>query len=195
MNRLSFPTAFRLWIVPLFIGLAAVIGWLFDPAASKLFALNYEHVRNGEIYRMLSGHLMHTNEWHLLLNLAGLVLLWALHGDYYTPKRLIIVWVGISLLTSVGLVIVDPDMTYVGLSGALHGLFAWGACLDIRNKDKTGWLLLLGLFIKIGFEQFGGDTSDIAALIDASVAVNAHAFGAFAGVIFGLFYALKKSPQ
>ena len=39
--------------------------------------------------------------------------------------------------------------SYVGLSGALHGLFTWGALKDISSKTKGGWLLLIGVWLKI----------------------------------------------
>ena len=99
-----------------------------------------------------------------------------------------------SAITGCALLLADPQMQYVGLSGILHGLFVWGACKDVENREKTGWLLLIGITIKVAAEQFGGDTSDIANLIDASVAIDAHLFGAFSGlVVFGSVLLYKKA--
>ena len=55
--------------------------------------------------------------------------------------------------------------------------------MDIKEKVRSGWLLLLGLAIKVGYEQFDGSSAQVAALIDAKVAVDAHLFGACGGLI------------
>ena len=76
---------------------------------------------------------------------------------------------------------------------ALHGIFAWGACVDIKEKMKSGWLLLIGLAIKVGYEQIDGSSEQVANLIDAKVAVDAHLFGALTGIaIFLLMFITAK---
>jgi membrane associated rhomboid family serine protease len=77
----------------------------------------------------------------------------------------------------------------------LHGLFVWGACFDILNKEHTGWLLLIGVAIKLGYEQLGGDTQAIAELIGASVAVDAHLYGAVSGLILGLVFIVLSAQK
>jgi rhomboid family GlyGly-CTERM serine protease len=96
--------------------------------------------------------------------------------------------------TSAGLYFFAPDLIwYAGLSGALHGIFSWGACMDIKEKMKSGWLLLIGLAIKVGYEQVDGSSQQVANLINAKVAVDAHLFGALSGIIiFLLMYATAK---
>jgi membrane associated rhomboid family serine protease len=60
--------------------------------------------------------------------------------------------------------------------------------MDIKAKDKTGYLLLLGLLVKVAHEQFYGASTDGIDLIDASVAINAHLWGAVGGAIFSIVY-------
>lgn len=86
---------------------------------------------------------------------------------------------------------------YAGLSGVLHGIFVWGAFCDIKHKVKFGWILMLGVWLKIAFEQFFGQDQHIANLIGADVAVDAHLYGAVAGVFFIFTSILKNkySPQ
>ena len=189
---LSFPTHIRHWIVPIFVALFSVVGHFFEPGSSERFALTAMTLTNAEYYRIITGHFLHTNDWHLLLNLLGLLLLWALHGDYYRAKPQIFIWLSLCIMTGIAILIWDDTMQYVGLSGVLHGLFVWGAIQDIQRNEKTGWLLLLGIAIKILAEQLGGDVSDIANLIDANVAVNAHLFGAVSGLIIALVNASYK---
>ncbi len=191
---LSFPTRIHHWIVPVFIATISIVGFFFEPQSHRLFALTDSAFTAAEFYRLITGHFLHTNDWHLVLNLLGLALLWALHGEYYHPRGLPLIWLFMSAATGYALLLADPQMQYVGLSGVLHGLFVWGACKDVENREKTGWLLLIGITIKVAAEQFGGDTSDIANLIDASVAIDAHLFGAFSGLgIFCLVLLYKKA--
>ena len=195
-----FPTQLKFWIAPAIMAILSIVGYLFEPNASDLFAYHRIEVASLQIWRLVTGHLLHTNAAHLGLNLAGFGLLWALHGEYYTPKRFITFFLLCSMLTSIGIYIFSPQTSgYVGLSGVLHGLFVWGACFDILNKERTGWLLLIGIAIKLGYEQLGGDTQAIAELIGASVAVDAHLYGAVNGLILGLVFivlsAQKSAPD
>jgi membrane associated rhomboid family serine protease len=60
--------------------------------------------------------------------------------------------------------------------------------MDINAKDKTGYLLFIGVWLKIAHEQVYGASSDVSDLIEASVAVDAHLWGAVGGLIFSIIY-------
>ena len=147
-----------------------------------------------ETWRLLSGNIVHTNGYHLLLNLSGLTLLWALHGEHYRIGRFLKVFVWCSLGTSAGLYLFSEDLIwYAGLSGALHGIFVWGALMDIMNKMRSGWILLGGVALKVIYEQISGSSAQVAALIDAKVAIDSHLFGALSGlIIFTLMWLTAK---
>lgn len=186
---LLFPTQLRFWIVPAIVASLSTIGFLLEPQASNYLAFERSHIESFELWRLISGHILHTNAAHLGLNLLGFALLWALHGDYYTPKKIASFLVLSSVFTSAAIYFFSAQIIwYVGLSGVLHGLFVWGACFDIVKKERTGWLLLIGIAIKIAYEQLGGSTTDIAELIGASVAVDAHLYGALSGLFLGAGY-------
>ena len=102
------------------------------------------------------------------------------------PRQFAVVWLLLSIATAAGVIVFDNYAQYVGLSGVLHGVFVWGACLDIKRGESTGWLLLLGVGIKIAYEQWFDDAASMASLIDAAVAVNAHLYGAVTGLIIGI---------
>ena len=135
----SFPIQVRLWIAPLFIALLSLVAMVFEPYSSEIFALTPTASQWSSSFQFLTGHLLHTNNWHLLLNLLGMLLLWALHGDYYAYRRFIVIWIALSLLTGAAIHFSDPNTVYVGLSGVLHGLVVWGAVLDCKRSDKTGY--------------------------------------------------------
>ena len=58
--------------------------------------------------------------------------------------------------------------------------------MDILNKVRSGWLLLAGVAAKLLFEQFQGSSEDVASLIDASVAIDAHLYSAVCGAVLFL---------
>jgi len=116
-------------------------------------------------------------------------MLWALHGRFYSIKNYTALFLFCSIVTSVGIYYGNPLLAqYVGLSGVLHGIFVFGAIMDIKSKDKTGYLLFIGVWLKIAHEQIYGASSEISDLIEASVAIDAHLWGAIGGLIFSIVY-------
>lgn len=148
-------------------------------------------IRQGQYWRLWTGHLLHTNGWHLVMNLAALAIITLLHGAYYRLHRLLIV-VGLGFpAISMGLLWLSPELKqYVGLSGFLHALVVWGACIDIQRHITSGWLILGGAIAKVGYEQWHGADSNIAALIEAPVAIDAHLVGVATGI---LLYAMTST--
>lgn len=162
-------------------------------------ALQYNRadIGNGQYWRLFSGHLLHSNHWHLLMNLAGLLLAMLLHGSYYKGRKLALQWLLCGLAISLALYYYSPEIhIYVGLSGLLHAMLALGALKDIQLKLSTGWLLLAGLIGKVGWEQWHGPDAELAELINASVATDAHLYGVCSGFILGLLlYVWQRSGK
>lgn len=181
------------FLVILAIALLSVVAFISEYFLGGLFtnSLVYQRqlIGEGEIWRLITGHLLHTNGYHLLLNLAALFMLWALHGRFYSIKNYTALFLFCSITTSIGIYYFDPTLIqYVGLSGILHGVFIFGAIMDINAKDKTGYLLFIGGWLKIAHEQFYGASTDVSNLIEASVAIDAHLWGALGGLLFGVIY-------
>ncbi len=170
---------------PALLLILTIFCYLFNENISQYFVYHRTLIMNHQYWRLISAHIFHTNDAHLLLNALALVLLWSIHGQYYSLKQYLALFVFSALTISCGIFIFDPKMLeYVGLSGVLHALFVWGACKDIASQEKTGYLLLIGATVKIAHEQFFGASAEIADLIDANVAINAHLFGAIAGLFY-----------
>lgn len=175
---------------PLSIALICIIFFLLQTESFDTLSYHRHHIEQGQWYLLLSGHFLHTNSAHLLLNMAGILLLWFLHGHFYTWKNYCSLVVFCALATGIGLWVFSPEMIwYVGLSGALHGVFVWGACRDIQHKVISGWFLLVGVTIKLLWEQASGGSEQVVDLIGTNVAVDAHLYGALAGVLFWLLWA------
>jgi rhomboid family GlyGly-CTERM serine protease len=196
MRLNTFPIAHQHSLIVLIVSIITTIifGVEYTIGESVTQTLVYQRdlIVQGDYYRVFTAHLLHTNGAHLLLNLAALIMLWALHGRFYSIANYVAVFLFCSLTTSLGIFYYDPTLIeYVGLSGVLHGIFVFGALMDIRAKDKTGYLLLLGIILKISHEQIYGASSDVSDLIEASVAVNAHLCGAVGGFVFAIIYSIK----
>ena len=191
----SLPTTPQQISVPLLVLFISLISFLFDSSLSELLVYQRSLVTQGEIWRVFSGHFFHTNGFHFLLNAAAVVMLWALHGHFYTIKSYLIVFMVSAIICSIGIHWFSLDIEqYVGLSGVLHGIFIWGAIEDIKAKERTGYLLLLGVILKIAHEQYYGASEDVSDLIGANVAINAHLWGAIGGVIAVIILIIITSP-
>jgi rhomboid family GlyGly-CTERM serine protease len=149
-----------------------------------LLAYNRVLVSGGEIWRLLTSNFVHIGWGHLLLNGAGLlVLAWLFAGDRRTAN-----W-GVDLLicsvaTGAGLFLFNPEIPWcVGLSGALHGLFAVGAINWIREGMSQGKWLLAGLATKLAWEQFAGEMPLTGELVGAPVVTDAHLWGSIGGLM------------
>jgi rhomboid family GlyGly-CTERM serine protease len=183
-------------LAPALVLLLACILYLFEPTSSHYLAFDRDKIQSLQWWRLLSGNFLHTNLNHLLLNACGLALLWALHGQYFTTKTYLIIFLLTSLSCTLGIYFFAERLSwYVGLSGTLHGLFVLGAYKDIRAGLKSGWLLLLGVWAKIAYEQGYGGNKDVAELIGASVAIEAHLYGALSGMLLLGYFLLRSGPS
>ncbi|WDE01049.1 rhombosortase [Thalassomonas actiniarum] len=201
MLKLSFFANFKQsLLLPVIVALLAVIAYFLDifvnGTLSETLVYHRSAISQGELWRLLSGHFFHTNGYHLLLNLGAIALLFGLHGRYYRFSSYLILFLLSALGTSIGIYYFAPELRqYVGLSGVLHGVFIWGALMDIKHQDKTGYLLLLGVCLKVAHEQLYGASEDVINLIDANVAIDAHLWGTISGFIFGLYCWFIKSSD
>jgi len=193
MKLSTLPTSQKHSLIVFIIALLSILvfagEYFFGGSITQALVYQRELITQGEVWRLFSGHLLHTNGFHLLLNLAALIMLWVLHGCFYSIKNYSVLFLFCSISTSLGLFFGNPSLIeYVGLSGVLHGIFVFGAIMDILSKDKTGYLLFIGVWLKITHEQIYGASSDVSDLIEANVAIDAHLWGAVGGLLFSIIY-------
>lgn len=118
------------------------------------------------------------------MNLGGLLLAMLLHGRYCTYRQLLCYWLLCALAISLLMYGFSPQLQiYVGLSGLLHAMLTLGALQDIQRKLTTGWLLLTGLVGKVLWEQWQGPDAELAELINADIAIDAHLYGVSSGLL------------
>ncbi|MCH1921620.1 rhombosortase [Shewanella sp. A3A] len=181
------PRVPPLWRAILALTLLCVL--LQSIGCTDNLAYQRHDIARAELWRLLTGNLMHTNWWHLLMNLAGLWVVTYIHRMHYRASGFVLMMLLLGVMQGIGLYLFVPSLLgYVGLSGALHGLFVFGALCDIRKGWRSGWLLLIGVTAKVISEQTLGASNDVTALIGARVATEAHLIGLISGVLlFALF--------
>jgi rhomboid family GlyGly-CTERM serine protease len=174
--------------VNLYLVLTAISAFcLFIQAPDLSLFMTWDHslIISGQWWRILSGNFAHTNFTHLAMNLAALWLISLIFKP--SVKVLLLLMIAISLVIGLGLLASDIQR-YVGLSGTLHGLFAYFAAQEllVQGRRSSG-LLVLGVAGKVIWEQIFGPSHTSMALIEAPVATQAHLIGLIAGLIFAFF--------
>jgi len=191
----SLPIQKHQIILPLLVILMSILAFIFNVEA---LSFQRELFIKGQLWQGFTGHFLHTNFNHFILNISAVILLWLLHGQYYNFVNYTLVFGVSAITTTFGVYMFSPEITqYVGLSGVLHGLFIWGACKDIQHKDKTGFILLVAAIGKVIHEQINGASESVAQLISATVAIDAHLWGMVGGGFIGLlsFYPFRRKGK
>lgn len=137
-------------------------------------------------WRIVTGHLVHTNTAHLVMNLLGLFIV---SLGFYREVRwqdsilvLIILCAWVSLL-----LLVFDQVEYLGLSAILHGYLSFLLIQYWRDTPALHVLCFSLLTAKIIAEQLHWlDQSNIASIIGAPVAIQAHLYGFIGGIGCGL---------
>lgn len=192
-------SATSLWLVAALCGLALLIQLAGDGAQSALrFAR--QSIGAGELWRLFSGHLVHLGWTHLLLNLAGLALVWALVGSVYSGLVWILVTFAVVFAVDAGLWLLNPGLEwYVGLSGVLHGLLVAGLIGLISagtSRRNEAIALLVLLLLKLGYEQTAGAMPGSTSLAGGAVVVDAHLYGAVGGLCAALVvFLVSRRPH
>jgi len=141
-------------------------------------------IQEGQLWRLLSGHFVHLGWSHLGTNLAGLTLLWLLIGKWITAKATSLTIILSAIMIGLGLLIFNPEIIrYAGLSGILHGIWLAGALFGMRAGYWEAYALTILLVLKLIWEQSLGPLPTSVYLSGGSVAVDAHLYGAIAGLL------------
>lgn len=169
-------------LAPLAGGDALRDAWRYERAA----------VAAGQWWRFVTGHLVHLDAHHALLNAVGFALLWALFARSYSPRQWLLALALCMLVIDAGFWLLSPELAwYVGASALLHGVFACGCLAWIRTGDRMGLVAFALLLAKLAWEHFSGPLPFMGA---RPVVTIAHLYGAAGGVLAGLLLRPRREP-
>lgn len=181
------PAHWRHWTLPLALAGAAILLQLGGPEVFR-----WERgLTAAEPWRLLTGQLVHLGWVHLVLNLAGLTLVWLVLGPGLGTRGGLAATFASGTAVCLGLALASPGVGwYVGLSGTLHGLLAAGALAELRQRRWFAMAVLGGLGVKLAAEWLA-PAGGTAALIGGAVITEAHLYGALGGTAYGLWRAFR----
>ena len=180
--RYNFHSSHILW---LFIFILSSLLQAFDLIDSWRF--NRDLVEHGHIWLLLSGHFVHMNWPHWILNMAGLAIVAFFFSAHASAKQWFIVILVSVCVINMGMWWWITDIRYyVGLSGVLHGLFLYGALREIRFYPVSGYVLTSVLIAKLLWEFFNGALPGSEDMTGGRVLTEAHLLGAIGGVLVWL---------
>lgn len=188
LRRLLLP-----WWPPLLLG--TLWGTLQALGGPALWGYERQAIGDGQVWRLLTGQLVHLNAVHLALNLLGLAGVMAVWGRALAqPCALLVTYLGSACAVGLGLWWLEPKLAwYAGASGALHGLFMAGIVLATETGRMLRAAAALGLLLKLVLEA--RLNTGTAGLIGAPVIHAAHQFGAFGGVVSALLWLFALSVR
>lgn len=174
----------RAWLVPGGLVLVTLMAALAGDEGRQWLRYDRSGIASGELWRLLTGHILHLGLSHLALNLAGLVLVWYLVGEYIGQALWLIVLVVVIAGIDAGLWWLEPQLVwYVGLSGVLHGMLAAGVVGGWPAGGAETRVLALALAAKLAYEQWLGPLPGSETSSGGHVVVAAHFYGALSGLL------------
>ena len=180
------------YLIPISIALIVTLVALIGSDASLWLRYDRDAILAGQLWRIVSGHLVHLGWSHLAMNLAGLGLIWIIFGSHIPWQRWLMILLVGAIGTSVFMLLFNPQLRwYVGLSGVLHTLFIAGCLADLKYRRWDSWILLILVITKLAYEQIWGPMPGSESTAGGKVIVDAHLYGAIFGFLTMAVYTIK----
>jgi len=172
------------WLLAIAVAAACLLLEMGGDSVRDSLAFDRAALAAGEVWRLLTGHLVHLGWTHLVLNLAGLALVaWVVGSRYNWMAWLVTALISMAAIDA-GLWLLNRDLDwYVGLSGLLHGLLAAGLLSGIRERDRESIVLAAFVLAKLAWEQFSGPLPGSESTSGGAVVVDAHLYGVAGGLL------------
>lgn len=153
----------------------------------EVLEFNREQILSGEIWRIWTGHLVHTNISHFSLNIVAAIIIYFTFFTKIKSYELLLYGFVFAALISVTLLCIYPSLGwYNGLSGLLHALVAYFSVRLAIDEDKVFWVGLVLLWIKVLVEAIRSHFGYENLVGDMAVITEAHLIGAFFGTVTAL---------
>ena len=176
------------WTTSLVALAAFVVGAI--PALGDLFVYDAVAIRAGELWRLITGHLVHAGGRHLFLDAAALFAAGSICEAWHRKSYPVFLAI-MAVLTTGTLYFYMPELRfYCGLSALCTATFVW-ACGIVyklgrrRKMPLISWTALisaLGLIAKICYEALTGEALFVTHMTGGFAPLPfAHVFGALLG--------------
>ncbi len=167
------------------IGVSAAIA-LWGEVGREWLRYDRAAIADGEVWRLVTGHLVHLGPAHFLMNAAGLGLVWFLFAREFDARGWLAILFAVVAGISAGFWFLDPELAwYVGLSGLLHGMLAAGIVAGLPGRRREAVILAVLVAAKLVWEQLAGPLPGSEETAGGNVIVNAHLYGTLAGAVTG----------
>jgi rhomboid family GlyGly-CTERM serine protease len=175
----------------LLLGAVAVVAT--TTAWGNWLVADVQKILSGQVWRLLTGSLVHSNPGHLARDLAACLILGVLYEPVFRGRFHWILLCGLVAPATVALA-VHPDLSfYCGLSGTAHALMAAALVKEFRTGSGWPyWVLVVGgaaFVFKLVYEAATG-----SLLLPLSLGSNvrpvpvAHLAGAVVGGVMGYVF-------
>lgn len=196
MSKVTEIGVFSCWRRFAVLAVLLVVASLFSAPALEWSRAG---IADGEYWRLMTGHWVHLGVNHLLLNLAGLLMI----GLLFKRHPSLGWWMSYVILSpiaiSAGLLLVAPEVAwYRGFSGCLHGLVVFTGLSNLRSDIRWSLIVLGFMAVKLVFENVLYPATGENPLIGGVVITQSHWLGALTGVIAGtllLFFTASQSAS
>jgi len=165
---------------------AAVFVYCLWVLQSYLGVLEFDRQQllSGEIWRIWTGHLVHTNSSHFALNIVAAIIIYFTFFTRIKLGELLLYGFVFAALISVTLLCIYPRLGwYNGLSGLLHALVAYFSMRLARDENKLFWTGLIIVWVKVLVEVIRAHSGYESLVGDMRVITEAHLIGAFFGTV------------
>ena len=180
----------------LLLSLLVLIGLILGEQSLSQLQYQRQAIIDGQLYRLLTAHLVHTNNVHVLLNLMGLILIVALSQLQLGQRDWWVTLFFSALFVSGGLMLFNPELQwYRGMSGVLHGV---AVVLILKARQLAGFIraiVLIALAAKIVLEQWHIGLWQSEQLIGSAVIVDAHLYGVIGGLFSFMILQMTRSRK
>lgn len=175
---------------------ASLVFFVLFGGKPEAFIYDRELIENGEVWRLATGHFVHLDQQHLLMNAGALIALGFLYetSAHGGARRLLFGCLAFSgSLISSALFLGDPHTQfYCGLSAILNALYVVTMTAMWRETRSRIWLAGLGLLAaKTGYEALSGPV--FSSTLEWPPHIGAHVTGIAAGILLCLPGLLEES--